>query len=191
MKILLKTTYPCLVSTATEKQSLSEEDLLEIENENFLSVYPLQPNAIPFCIDLTAENNSTFYSYLNINNQSIILLENQQDVEILQKETLNFAGKICKVEISKNTLSFENDKTCIKLKIAHKTNDYKLSKIKNHACLQFENDLYLFDMSKSKLSHINAEKFQVDGQSITVTKKFHDSLNREKQSIYTIDDNII
>jgi len=190
MKILLKTTYPCLISNTTEKQFLSENDSLEIEDETFLSVYPLQANLLPFCIDLTETTDSSFYSYLNINNQQVVLLEKQQSVEIFQKETLNFAGAVCKMKISKNSLSFETDKTCIKLKISHKTNSYKLSKIKNFACLQFEKDIYFFDVVKSKLSHLSADKIQLEGQKLSTTKKLHDSLNREKHSIYTINDDI-
>ena len=50
MKKILKTSYPCLIKTDTDSCELEENDVLEIENEQFLFVYP-QNGSIPFYID--------------------------------------------------------------------------------------------------------------------------------------------
>lgn len=191
MKILLKSTYPCLVKSKSEIQEISPNDTLEIENESQIFVYPSDCDNIPFYIDLNTPKDSPFYSFLSYGQKNILLLEKQNKIEVTHKETLNFSGKICQVEISKHHVSFENDKRKISCNIAQFCKDYKLSKIKNFACLQFDNDLYLFDMTKSKLTHLSANNFDWKDNNLNLTKKFHDSLNREKNATYLLDSEMI
>ena len=74
MKIILKTSYPCLIKSQTQNCELNENDNLMIENESELMVYPLNNHQIPFIINLNILKENEFYSVFSHNEKTIILL---------------------------------------------------------------------------------------------------------------------
>ena len=189
MKILLKTTYPCLVKTGAEECELGQNDTLEIENEKNVFVYPQNPKIIPFYINLDSPKDCERYSFFTHGEEKFLLLENVQKFEIKTKEKLNFAGKNVEICVENGKICFETtDK-----KIECSTNDFsqkfECSKIKNFACVQFEKELFLFSVKNCKVYHFLGE-IEIDGNQISVTKKFYDSENREKRSVFRIEDDL-
>lgn len=189
MKTLLKTSYPCLVKTDSDMCELEENDTLEIEDEQFLFVYPQNGN-IPFYIDTKSEIENRFVSIIKRDDNRIFLLEKDSNLHISKKETLYFAGKQCEVEISKNLISFETENQKTSLNFAHKSNDFKVFKHKSFACVWFEKDFYAYSMQKHKLFHFSGENLSFENGEIFVTKNFCDSMQREKTSRYSLDEDL-
>ena len=67
MKYILKTTYPCIVKTATSSVELDVNDSLEIEDERNVFIYPQNCYQIPFCINLIQKQDSNLFSFVKIN----------------------------------------------------------------------------------------------------------------------------
>lgn len=191
MKYLLKTSYPCVVKNSNSYLELEQNDTIEIENENFVFVYPEYENSIPFCINLTNLRENANYSVLTKNQNKIILLERATMVQTASIVELNFSGKICKIEISEKSLCFIWNNKKITYKVSHSSHNFEVLKIKQFACVQFEKDFYAFSTTKNQLSHFCGDKIELSQDTIKVQKKFHDSLNREKNSIYKFEDDII
>lgn len=190
MKYLLKTPYSCLIKTQNDIVELDPNDNLEVEDEKVLFVYPQTANGIPFCINLIQKNESSFYSFAKHQDKMLILLENQQQLQIVQKESLNFSGKNCEIEITLNSIQFSSSKKSIKYNCPHKCNNYKVFKIKSFACVQFDSDLYAYSIDKNKLLHFCGDEMNVEGETLTLTKRMHDSLSRTKTAKYKFDDEV-
>ena len=113
--------------------------------------------------------------------QKFIILENPPKYAQKTKEKLNFSGRIVEICVETDKICFEtSDK---KIECFHE------SKIQNFACVQFETELFLFSMKENKVFHFNGE-IEIDGNQISVTKKFFDSNMREKRSIFRIKEDI-
>lgn len=190
MELMLKTTYPCLIKTNNEYVELEENDTLTIQDERMLFVYPKTGVQIPFYINLKSLKENAFYSILEISNKKILLLEQGECLQVVQKENLNFAGKTCQIEISKQSVTFETENKKITYTCPHNCKNYEVFKSKNFACVKFKNDLYVYSMNKSKLLHFGGDELSVENDIISLTKKYHDSECREKKSIYKIDEDI-
>ena len=67
MKYFLKTTYPCLVKIEDDTFELEEFDTLEIEDEDYLFVYP-QKNLYPFYINLKNPIENEHFSIIKHEN---------------------------------------------------------------------------------------------------------------------------
>lgn len=184
-KLLLKTTYPCLVKTDHMSCELDKNDTLEIEDEEFLFVYPQNGN-IPFYIDIKAERENQFVSIIKHNGSTIFLLEQTSRVQIEQKEEFNFSGKTCKVFIGESRINFETANKKLTYSWNNKCNNYQTFKHKNYVCLQFEKDFFAYNVDKNKLSHFSGDQLAFENGVLTITKNFHDSMNREKHSVYNL-----
>lgn len=190
MKYLLKTPYPCLVKTQTETAELDVNDTLECEDEQILFVYPITPDQMPFCVNLSLKMDSPFYSFLNHNGQNILYLEKKKKFDVFQKADYNFSGKNCKILVSENEISFETDHQLLKCHYAYGKKKPQLFKVKNFACVQFQHDFFAYLVPADKLSHFSGDEISFDKNILTVTKKYHDSKCREKVSQYEISDEI-
>ncbi len=184
-KILLKTTYPCLIKTDHNACELNENDTLEIENETFLFVYPQNGN-IPFYIDVKAERENQFVSIIKHNDKTIFLLEEVSRVQVEQKEEFNFSGKTCKVCVSETGINFETASKKLNYHWANRIKNHETFKYKNYVCAQFEKDFFAYNVEKNKLSHFSGESLNFDNGILTITKKYHDSMCREKHSVYNL-----
>lgn len=190
MKYILKTTYPCLIKTKNDECELNENDLLEIENEDRLFVYPENPEQIPFYVNLKSPKETAFLSILNHHGQTLLFLEDVQNLQVSQKETLNMSGKKCEVSVHGQQISFESENRRVEYLCSHPCELQKIFKLKDYACIQFDADLYAYSIKKNKLSHFSGE-ISVDGEMLTLTKNFNDSENRKRQAKYKFEDDII
>ncbi len=189
MKYLLKTTYPCLVRTRSEECELDQNETLEIIDEDVLFVYPEEPGRIPFYINLKAPKESDFLSIINHEGQTFLFLENFHNFQVCHKETLYINGKKCAVSIHGRQISFEDDEKRVDYICPHSCKNYKIFKIKDFACIEFDDDLYAYSIKQNKLSHFSG-KMDVAGEVLTLTKQFFDSENRERRASYKFEDDI-
>ena len=191
MKILLKTTYPCLVKTDSQSAFVEENDLLEIEEETLIFIYPENNIKPPFYINLKSLTDSDNFSIIKREKQTYILLEQPKLLTVFNKEHLNLSGTSCDISITASNLSIETDSKKIVYHCPHSCNNYKIFKLKDFACIQFEHDLYTFSTKTNKLSHFEADEFEINQNNLNLTKKFHDSFDREKRATYKFEDKII
>lgn len=191
MKYLLKTPYQCLVKTKTQCVELDINDTLECEDEQTLFIYPITCEQIPFCVNLAERRDTDQYSFLRHQDQSILFLEKPEKFDVFQKEDLVFSGKHCHISISKNKVCFETDKQKINCLCKKSKLSPKVFKVKNFACVFLQQDFFAYSMDCEKLSHLSGEVVTFDKDTITVTKKYHDSSCREKISRYAISDKIV
>lgn len=189
MKTLLKTSYPCLIKTDNDMCELEENDTLEIEEEEFLFVYPQNGN-IPFYIDTKSEIENRFVSIIKHEDKKIYLLEKGESFFVEKKQKLNFLGKTCEICVANNWLSFETEGQKVKFYCSHPCKQYEVFKHKNFAYLKFEKDFYAFCTQKNKLYHFSGDSLTFENGELVVTKKIHDSNNREKTSKYKFDDEL-
>ena len=190
MKTLLKTSYPCLIKSDKDTCELEENDTLEIENEQFLFVYPQNGN-IPFYIDVKSDIENRFVSIIKHKDKKIFLLEKSNMVSVEKKYNLSFSGKTCEVLISNNSICFKTDLQNTKIKIEHTNKNYEVFKHNNFACLKFLNDFYAYSIKKNKLFHFSANEITFKNGELNLTKKTNDSNNREKISKFKLEDEIV
>lgn len=190
MKYFLKTTYPCLVKSDTSTFELEENDTLEIEDENIIFIYP-ESGKIPFYINLNNPKENDKFSIVNVNNRKVILLETPSRLKLEQTEVLNFSGKNCNITICENSLTFENDSKKITYFCPHTCKNYKVFKLKEFACIQFEEHLYAYNTTKNKLSHFFGESLQIENDKLTVSRQFCDSDNRHRNATYKFEGDIV
>ena len=189
MKKILKTSYPCLIKTDTDSCELEENDVLEIENEQFLFIYP-QNGSIPFYIDTFSEKENRFFSIIKQNDKTIFLLEKSSILSVERKQQLNFSGKMCDIAVGAHSIIFESSSHKIERHFAHDAHEYEVFKYKNFACVQFENDFYAFNIHKHKLFHFSGENLTFDNGKLSATKKIHDSMRRERSLTYIFNDDV-
>ncbi len=187
MKYIIKTTYPCLIKTQNQFCELDTSDTLEVEDEQILMVYPQNAQQIPFQVNILRE--SQFYSVLNREGKMIVLLEGPQKVSVSRKENLTISGKNCVITVGANKLEFETDTH--KFTLPHKNDVFKAQKIKNFACVIFENEIYALDIQKNKLVFFSGDEISLKDNEITLTKKFYDSLQRQKEAKYKLEDDVL
>lgn len=190
MKTLVKTSYPCLIKTDNDTCELEENDTLEIEGEVFLFVYPQNGN-IPFYIDTKSDIENRFVSIIKHDDKKIFLLEKSENFAVEKIQHLNFFNKTCEIRVGNNWVSFENDNQKIKCFCSHVCKNFETFKHKNFACLKFDKDFYAFSTSKNKLYHFLGDSISFENGELVITKKFHDSNNREKSAKYKLDDELI
>ncbi len=189
MKYFLKTPYPCLIKTDQDSLFLEENDLLEVEDEPFLLIYP--QNSMPFYINLLTPRENNFFSIISNAGQKIIYLEPPREIEVFEKEEVSIAGKNCDVVISENSLTFENGDKKITYLCPHKSPNYKVFKVKDFACVQFDHDFYAFNCKTNKLSHIQGDELAFDKDKLAVTRNFCDSDGRVRKATYKFEEELL
>ncbi len=189
MKYVLKTTYPCLVKAKNEECELDENDMLEIEDEDTLLIYPEDASSLPFYINLNCPKESQFLSIFPQDNHTLLLLEQLQRLKIVHKQNLSFAGKNCEVAVCGQKIWFDFNNTRVEYFCPHPCKEYNIFKLKDFACIQFEEDLYSFSTKHNKLTHFcgNAE---INGDFLTLTKSFNDSAGRQRNAKYKFEEDI-
>ena len=92
MKYKLKSSYPCLVKTNNEAFDIDENDILEIEGEERLFIYPLSYSRrnIPFYINLNDLKDCDKFSVFDIDDDILIFLNKTERVRSFAKESLSF-----------------------------------------------------------------------------------------------------
>lgn len=186
MKYILKTTYPCLIKTQNESCELDSSDTLEVEDEPFLMVYPQNVDQIPFQVNILKE--SRFYSVFNREEKTIVVLEEPQTMTVTRKERLTVLGRSCQVSVGGQKLEFETDTH--KFTLSHKNEAFKVQKIKNFACAIFEKEIYALNMQNNKLVYFSGEEISLKDNEISLSKKFCDSLQRQKEAKYKLNSDV-
>lgn len=187
---ILKSTYPCLIKTSSDMCELDENDTLEIVDENFLFVYPQNPSFLPFYINLNCPTESERLSVLKRDLNTILLLESPLALSVCQSQELAFGNKKCEVSYDGHTLGFKCNSKNLGYRVNLPQEQFKTFKIKNFACAQFENDIYIFNVNSFKLSHINGN-ITISGDQILVERQFDDSCKRQKNSKYNLKEDIV
>ena len=108
-KIKLKTNYPCLVKTDKESFEIDENDVLEIENEERIFIYPtlFSRKNIPFYINLKSLKSCHRYFVHEFDDFSLVVLIYNEELKILYKE--NFPTLACNVVVSQSAVKFEKE----------------------------------------------------------------------------------
>lgn len=189
MKFFLKSPYPCLVKTGDSACELDQNDILEIENEKFVSIYPQAKNILPFYIDLCSPKDNERYSFFLKDEKKYIILENCPNCIQKEKETFNFSGKFLTIYVENDKIVFETANKRIEYMCEKIDKKYSSCKIKNFACLQFKDELFLYSIKENKVYHFFGES-EIDGNQISVTRKFFDSEMHEKKSVFRIEEEI-
>lgn len=188
--IILKTTYPCLIKTATDMCELDQNDRLEIDGEEFLFVYPQNAGLIPFYINLNSPVENEHLSVFKRQNDTILLLESPFALSVCEAHELSFGSKKCEVTYDGNTLGFKCAGKSLGYQVKHPQSQFKAFKIKNFACAQFDEDLYIFNVQTYKLSHLSGN-ITIEGDQIVVERQFEDSCKRQKNSKYNLKEDIV
>ena len=185
MKYFLKTTYPCLVKVKNENFELDTFDTLEIENEDYLFVYP-QKNLYPFYINLKNPVENTHFSFSKHDNKTFLILENEKTFGSQTKEKFVIDGKTCFVGIDENKVSFETESRKTSAKILSRKN-FQLSMTNNFVLAKFDNEIFAFDTKTEKLSHFSGENLSIENDTIKVEQN---SLDGQKISTYKLGETI-
>ena len=187
MKIKLKSSYPCLVKTEKESFDLDENDVLNIENENRLFVYPVSYSNknIPFYINLKDLKNCNRYEIFDIDDFKLILLKENEKIVSYNKESLNFENDTCEIFIYPNSIKFENKSYAVKYDCPQNYKNYKVFKLDSFACVEFDNDnLYCFNMKNNKLTHFQGDEIEFEKNILKLRKSLNDCEDRIRKTKY-------
>ena len=190
-KIKLKTNYPCLVKTDKESFEIDENDVLEIENEERIFIYPtlFSRKNIPFYINLKSLKSCHRYFVHEFDDFSLVVLIYNEELKILYKE--NFPTLACNVVVSQSAVKFEKEDISVEYTLPHNFFNYHIFKLDNYACVEFDDEnLYLFNTKNNVLSHFSGN-MHLDKNVLTVKKNLHDLENRVKKSSFKLEEDKI
>ena len=190
-KIKLKTNYPCLVKTDKESFEIDENDVLEIENEERIFIYPtlFSRKNIPFYINLKSLKSCHRYFVHEFDEFSLVVLTYNEELKILYKE--NFPTLACNVVVSQSAVKFEKEDISVEYTLPHNFFNYHIFKLDNYACVEFDDEnLYLFNTKNNVLSHFSGN-MDLDKNVLTVKKNLHDLENRVKKSSFKLEEDKI
>lgn len=190
-KIKLKTNYPCLVKTDKESFEIDENDVLEIENEERIFIYPtlFSRKNIPFYINLKSLKSCHRYFVHEFDEFSLVVLTYNEELKILYKE--NFPTLACNVVVSQSAVKFEKEDISVEYTLPHNFFNYHIFKLDNYACVEFDDEnLYLFNTKNNVLSHFSGN-MDLDKNVLTVKKNLHDLENRMKKSTFKLEEDKI
>ncbi len=189
MKIKLKSSYPCLVKNDNFSFDINENDLLEIEEEENLFVYPISYSRrnIPFYINLNDLKDCTRYSVFELGGEKLIFLNKGDKVDTLMKESLLFGDDKCEIKISFSNLIFENSRCIVKCELESPFENYQVFKVENFACVEFdEKSVFAFNMKKNRLYRFKGDKIEFEKDLIKIYDNLNDVENRKKSCIYKL-----
>lgn len=190
-KIKLKTNYPCLVKTDKESFEIDENDVLEIENEERIFIYPtlFSRKNIPFYINLKSLKSCYRYFVHEFDEFSLVVLTYNEELKILYKE--NFPTLACNVVVSQSAVKFEKEDISVEYTLPHNFFNYHIFRLDNYACVEFDDEnLYLFNTKNNVLSHFSGN-MDLDKNVLTVKKNLHDLENRVKKSTFKLEEDKI
>ena len=190
-KIKLKTNYPCLVKTDKESFEIDENDVLEIENEERIFIYPtlFSRKNIPFYINLKSLKSCHRYFVHEFDDFSLVVLTYNEELKILYKE--NFPTLACNVVVSQSAVKFEKEDISVEYTLPHNFFNYHIFKLDNYACVEFDDEnLYLFNTKTNVLSHFSGN-MDLDKNVLTVKKNLHDLENRVKKVCFKLEEDKI
>lgn len=191
MKIKLKSVYSCLVKGSKDSFDLDENDILEIENEDRLFVYPISTSSrnIPFYINLINPQSCERYDVVDIEDFKLILLKDNEKLISYNKESLSFPNDTCEIQVYQNAIKFENKNYAVEYECPHNYMTYKVFKLEDFACVEFDNNnLYCFNMKNNKLIHFYGDEIDLQKNVLQLNSKLNDCEDRVKNSTYKFED---
>ena len=177
----------------TDKESfeIDENDVLEIENEERIFIYPTlySRKNIPFYINLQAPKSCHRYFVHEFDDFALVVLTYNEELKILYKE--NFPTLACNVVVSQSAVKFEKEDISVEYTLPHNFFNYHIFKLDNYACVEFDDEnLYLFNTKNNVLSHFSGN-MDLDKNVLTVKKNLHDLENRVKKSTFKLEEDKI
>ncbi len=194
MKIKLKPTYSCLVKVGENFYDLDENDILEIENEERILVYPISYDRrnIPFFVDLNSLKDSIWFSVHKIEDETLVLLNKTERIKNFFKENMVVAGENCEILISLSSLKFENKKMAVECEI-DKFQNYRVFQLENFLCVEFDSNIvYAFDVKNGRLLRFKGDEIEFEKNLLKTKSNLGDAEDRRKSCVYKFDgDNVL
>lgn len=187
MKIKLKSSYPCLVKIGNNSYDIDENDLLEIENEEQIFVYPISYNRknIPFYINLNALKNCERYLVTDIDDYKLLFLNKVDRISNFAKEKLTFSEDNCEIKISNNVVIFENKNSIVQYELEEMFLNYRVFKIEDFACVELDaKSVFAFNMKTGKLFHFKGNEFEFEKDLLKIKDNLNDCEDRRKSCVY-------
>lgn len=187
MKIKLKSSYPCLVKIGNNSYDIDENDLLEIENEEQIFVYPISYNRknIPFYINLNALKNCERYLVTDIGDYKLLFLNKVDRISNFVKEKLTFSEDNCEIKISNNVVIFENKNSIVQYELEEMFLNYRVFKIEDFACVELDTkSVFAFNMKTGKLFHFKGNEFEFEKDLLKIKDNLNDCEDRRKSCVY-------
>ena len=187
MKTKLKSSYPCLVCIGENYYDIDENDLLEIEDEDRIFIYPISYNRrnIPFYINLNDLNKSEKFDIYEIDDYNLIFLNKFERIYNYIKESLTFVNDKCDIKLSYQSVIFENKNNIVEYEIEKPFLSYRVFKIENFACVELDGDkVYAFNMKSNRLYHFKGNEFEFEKDLIKLKDNLNDCEDRRKSCVY-------
>lgn len=187
MKHKLKSSYPCLVKTNNEAFDIDENDILEIEGEERLFIYPLSYSRrnIPFYINLNDLKDCDKFSVFDIDDDILIFLNKTERVRSFAKESLSFNDDKCDISISENVLRFENKNAIIEYELEKAFLSFRVFKLENFACVELDSCLvYAFNMKDNRFLLFKGNEIEFEKDLLKLKDNLNDCEDRRKSFIY-------
>lgn len=189
-KIKLKSTYPCIVKTKDEFFDIDEYDMLEIEDEKRIFVYPINESRrnIPFYIDLENLQNSRRYGVFNFESFSLLVLNDEKPLRICNKEHLSFKSGIVTVSLFCDRLKFETPTYCVEEDV-EAYDKFKVFKLDKFACVSLDDDrLYAFNTADNRLALFAGESVELNNNELVLNKIYSGFDKHTRTSKYLFED---
>ena len=193
-EIILKSEYPCLICNGEEQIFLEDNELLSIDAEKNIYVYPVSSkNLFPFSIDLFSLSKK--YRVFEHNNKTFCCLLSPNTIAKKTIEKIKIAGKDLVITLGENEIFYSLNNAECRFPLNATPNEYKIQAIENFSALilNFENfqELILFNVENNSFKIYNGNGFEIKGKQITFSRTYADySSNVEKISLEFSQNNI-
>ena len=152
MKIIVYTSFDCLLRVDKKETILTKNENVELENTSSFFVYPTgKRKLIPFEVDINAE--STFYRIVKKDGKILVFLLDGIFAESIEKYSFTFSGKSCNVEISTSKVSFSTKRKRKVLSLPPDAKNFECGNILHIVyvkfCVDDEECIILFNISSS------------------------------------------
>ncbi len=168
-KFILKTSFDCLIKSSSEEMLLSPNETLELEYAEKLNVYPLGSHACAFVVDLNKLEKSSFYDYTEIDDSTLICLQNGIKCETFKVATLISGDNKCTFEVSKSTLVVQSGNWKRVIELQEEFENFTTLLKEDIALIKLDNNrgasIYAFNIKSGEVKTFNGEsaKFNDNG----------------------------
>ena len=106
MKIIIYTSFPCLLKTESWQETLEENENLTLDNCELITVYPIGKTTRPsFVLDID-KNQSPFYRIVKKEEKILVFLLDGIFAQNIKICSIDCNSQKCQIEIAKNEVSF-------------------------------------------------------------------------------------
>lgn len=186
-EIILKSEYPCLICNGGEQIFLEDNELLSIDAEKNIYVYPVSnKNLFPFSINLFS--HSKRYRVFEHKDKTFCCLLSPNTIVKKTIEKIKIAGKDLVITLGENEIFYSLNNAECRFPLNATPNEYKSQAIENFSALilNFENfqELILFNVENNSFKICNGNNFEIKDKQITFSRNYADySSNIEEISL--------